>query len=232
MGNRGISRGVRRHLSGCRATTLAASLLLAASLAVHARPARADSEGGTWLSPAWPLAALAVHTGLTAGTAAAAGWPVDDAMLRYAAGMAAGSAPGALLLWLWGIPCADAGERTETGSCWVEAALQVTVVALLDASAMFATMLFVADVPREVGAPSAGLMAGWIAGWTAGTTVALVLPPLLGAGWGEDVWSLVGLFGWTHGAVATALLAAVYAIRAEGPGGSWSVQLPLVAGGW
>ncbi|MBI5490999.1 MAG: hypothetical protein HY905_26950 [Deltaproteobacteria bacterium] len=211
---------------------LALSLLLAASLAARAHPSLADAEGGNWLSPAWPLAALAVHTGLTAGTAAAAGWPVDDAMLRYAAGMAAGSAPGALLLWLWGIPCAGTDERTATGSCWVEAALQATVVALLDASAMFATMLFVADVPGDVRVPSAGLTAGWIAGWTSGTTVALVLPPLLGAGWGEDIWSLVGLFGWTHGAVATALLAAVYAIRGEGAGSTWSVQLPLVATEW
>jgi len=208
-------------------------LLVAAALLCAPGPARAEeTEGGTWLSPAWPFAALALNTGLTAGTAVAAGWPVDDAMLRYGVGLAAGAAPGALLLWLWGTPCGGRDERDSLASCWVEAALQAFVVAVLDGGAMFTTMLFVKDVPASVQTPGAGLTAGWITGWATGTTVALVLPPLLGAGWGEDVWSLVGLMGWTHGALATTLLAAVYAILGHGPESGWSVQLPIVATRW
>jgi hypothetical protein len=191
-----------------------------------------ETEGGTWLSPAWPFAALALNTGLTAGTVVAAGWPVDDAMLRYGVGLAAGAAPGALLLWLWGTPCADTDEREARASCWVEAALQAFVVAVLDGSAMFTSMLFVKDVPADVQTPGMGLTAGWITGWASGTTVALVLPPLLGAGWGEDVWSLIGLMGWTHGALATTLLAAVYAILGHGAPSAWMVQLPIVATSW
>jgi hypothetical protein len=222
---------VHRAIPGPSAAAVAAAIAVAAAT-LQAPRARAEAEGAQWLSPAWPFAALAVHTGLTAWTAAGAGWPVGDAMLRYVSGMAAGAAPGALLLWLWGIPCADIDERTAGGWCWVEAALQAAVVGLLDASAMFATMLFVAGVPHDVRLPSAGVTTGWILGWTSGTTVALVLPPLLGQGWGEDLWSVVGMFAWTHGAVATVLLAAVYAIRGQGPPYGWLVQLPLLGASW
>jgi len=218
---------------GKRAAVPTACVLAATLALLAAAPATADDTVDEWaLSPAWSLAGFALNTALTAGAAAGAGWPLDDAMLRYVTGLAAGAAPAGLLLWLWGTPCDDAEWRTSSASCWLESILQGFTVAVLDGAAMFVTMLFVEDVPAVVERPSAGLTAGWTVGWTAGSALALSLPPLVGAPWGDDTWSTIGLFAWGHAAVATVLLAAVYAIRTPEPFASWMVQLPVLAGGW
>jgi len=206
-----------------------AVLALGLLAAAPAGAAEAEDDG---LSAAWPYAALAIHTGVAAGAIYGAGWPIDDAMLRWTVGMAAGAIPTGLILWAWGRPCDDGEWRDAKALCWTEATFQALVVALVDAGAMGATMWFVQPVPAGVERPSDGLIAGWTVGWAAGTTVALSLPPLLGAAWGEDLWSLAGLLAWGHAALATTLLAGLYALAAPGPVDGWSIQLPLVAGGW
>jgi hypothetical protein len=216
-----------------RAGVLLACAFAAGLVCLPAAPAAADDTVDEWaLSPAWSFTAFALNTGLTVGAAAGAGWPLDDAMLRYVTGLAAGAAPAGLVLWLWGIPCDDTDWRTSATSCWLESILLGFTVAVLDGAAMFLTLLFVEDVPAGVARPSAGLTAGWTVGWTAGSALALSLPPLVGAPWGDDTWSTIGLLAWGHAAVATVLLAAVYAIRAPAPFASWMVQLPVLAGSW
>jgi hypothetical protein len=225
------SRGNR---AGSRAVPLRAATALLLALGLLAGgPARAAApqEDDGVLSAAWPYAALALHTGVAAGAIYGAGWPIDDGMLRWTVGMAAGAVPAGLILWAWGRPCDDGEWRDAKARCWTEATFQALIVALVDAAAMGATMWFVQPVPSKVERPSDGLIAGWTVGWAAGTTVALALPPLLGAAWGEDLWSLGGLLAWGHAALATTLLAGLYALAA-GPADDWTVQLPLVAGGW
>lgn len=197
-----------------------------------AAPARAAAPEDDMLSAAWPYAALAVHAGIAAGALHGAGWPLDDGMLRWTVGMAAGAVPAGLILWGWGLPCDDGEWRDARARCWTEATFQALVVGLVDLAAMGAAMWFVQPVPDDVARPSAGLLAGWTIGWTGGTTVALALPPLLGAPWGEDIWSLGGLLAWGHAALATALLAGLYALAAPDGADDWSVSLPLAAGGW
>ncbi|MBN1772032.1 MAG: hypothetical protein JXB32_12260 [Deltaproteobacteria bacterium] len=210
-------------------TVILLALGLGAAAAASARAAEVEDEG---LSAAWPFAALAIHTGVAAGAIHGAGWPIDDAMLRWTVGMAAGAVPAGLILWAWGTPCDDGEWRDARALCWTEATFQALVVALVDLAAMGATMWFVQPVPAGVERPSDGLLAGWTVGWAAGSTVALALPPLLGAHWGEDPWSLAGLLAWGHAALATTLLAALYALAAPGPVDDWSVQLPLAVGTW
>jgi len=226
-------RDPRRAVAARRTAPWVAATMAAATLLV-VPPARAAASDANTLSAAWPYAGLALQTGLTAGTVALADWPLDDAMLRFATGLAAGAVPAGLLLWLWGTPCGETDERTARTSCWVEAAMQALVVTLVDGSAMFAAMLFVRDIPPRVAPPAAGLTAGWVTGWTAGTTVVFALPPLLGVGWGEDFWSLAGLFAWGHAALSTVLLAVVYNLAAPKVGGDWQVELPMlgVGGSW
>jgi|GEM_PF-2986056 len=209
----------------------AAAVLLALGwlAAVPARAAEPEDDG---LSAAWPYAALAVHAGIAAGTIRGAGWPLDDGMLRWAAGAAAGAIPAGLILWAWGLPCDDGEWRDAVERCWTEATFQALIVALVDLAAMGTAMWFVQPVPDDVARPSDGLLAGWMIGWTSGTTVALALPPLLGAPWGEDIWSVGGLLAWGHAALATALLAGLYALAAKDRTNDWSVFLPLAAGGW
>jgi len=208
----------------------AAALLVVGWLA--AAPARAAAPEDDMLSAAWPYAALAVHAGIAAGAIHGAGWPLDDGMLRWAVGTAAGAIPAGLILWAWGLPCDDGEWRDGKARCWTEATFQALVVGLVDLAAMGATMWFVQPLPDDVARPSDGLLAGWTIGWTGGTTVALALPPLLGAPWGEDVWSIGGLLAWGHAALATALLAGLYALAAPDRVDDWSVSLPLAAGGW
>ncbi len=218
--------------SWARRVVLHAGPVGLAALWLSAAPARAAEPEDDGLSAAWPYAALAVHTGIAAGAIYGAGWPLDDSMLRWTTGMAAGALPTGLLLWAWGRPCDDGEWRDDRALCWTEATFQALVVALVDLAAMGAVMWFVQPVPDRVERPSDGLLAGWTVGWTAGTTVALALPPLLGAAWGEDPWSLVGLLAWGHAALATALLAGLYALAAPERAAGWTVQLPLAAGGW
>lgn len=217
--------------AGRRCRRDAAGVLVGLGL-LAAAPARAAAPEDDMLSAAWPYAALAVHTAVAAGAIHGAGWPLDDGMLRWTVGMAAGAVPVGLILWAWGLPCDDGEWRDAKALCWTEGSFQAFVVALVDLAAMGAAMWFVQPAPHDVARPSDGLLAGWTVGWTAGSTVALALPPLLGAPWGEDLWSVGGLLAWGHAALATTLLAGLYALAAPGGADDWSVSLPLVAGGW
>lgn len=182
------------------------------------------------MSPAWPFAALGLQTAALAASAHGAGWPVDDAMIRYAVGTAAGALPSAGLLALWGRPCRDREERDRGAACGAEAFFQGLLVLAIDGAGMYFAMRYVQPFPAAV-APSERLLAGWTVGWTGGTTTALVLPPLLGAPWGEDPWSQVGLAAWLHGALAATLLGLLYFLHAPGPPDDWTIELPLAAGG-
>jgi hypothetical protein len=213
---------------GAPTAALATALLLASLPAGAAAAATQDEDPR--LSAAWPFTAFLLETGLLAGTAETMGWPGDDAMARYGVGLAAGAVPAGAVLALWGTPCAGDVGRSGNPWCWVEAVAQALVVAGIDGAASWFSMRYLMDVPGDAVRPSDRLTAGWSVGWGAGTTVALMLPPMLGAPWGEDLWSEVGLFAWVHGAVAAVLLAVLYRFYAEGPALDWSIQLPVFAG--
>ena len=97
-----------------RPFALAATLLLAASVVLLAPGARADTEGGEWLSPAWPLAALAVHTGVTAGTAAAAVLPDETSTAPAVARTTSAAPPRECATPIRALPLAR--RRTDPGS--------------------------------------------------------------------------------------------------------------------
>jgi hypothetical protein len=215
-----------------RAADTGARVLVLLLALVWAAPAAASGEDDSRLPAAWPFAAFGLSVSLAAGGTELAGWPLDDAMLRLSAGMAAGAAPAGALLAAWGVPCAGGARRENRAACWTEAFFQTLIVAALDGGAMFATMWFVADLPPGLVRPPIGVTAGWTAGWAGGTLAALALPPLLGAPWGEDLWSTVGLFAWVHAGLAAALLGVVYALRAPAAPDDWELTLPLAAGAW
>lgn len=187
--------------------------------------ARAAAGEEDRLSAAWPFGALVLHVGATVGAIHSTGRPLDDALARVAVGAVAGAAPAAAILALWGEPC---GQGRGRAACWVEAATQAIVVAGVDLAAMYAAMRFVREPPYRAARPSVAETAIWSSAWIGATASAMALPPLFGGAWGEDFWSTAGLFAWLHAALATAMLAVVYATDGA-PEHAWIVSLPIGA---